>query len=73
MTYKLTLETRRRLAANKRRRYWANQSERLSRINQARAQRGAPQIASLDEIGVRRRPDTWGRDDRGRFVPDRRV
>lgn len=51
MTFALSLETRRRLAAGKRRRYWASPDERLKRINAARAYRGAPPISSLDEMG----------------------
>ena len=69
MTYALPISTRRRLAADKRRRYWANPAERLKRINEARKQRGAPMIASLDEMGDpkagRRNAQ---RDDAGRFV-----
>lgn len=51
MTFKLPLETRMRLAADKRRRYWASDAERLKRINEARAFRGAGLIESLDQMG----------------------
>lgn len=69
MTFALPLETRRRLAAAKRRRYWSNPDERLQRINEARKQRGAPLIASLDEMGSQGglRPG-HKRDDAGRFA-----
>lgn len=69
MTYILPLETRRRLAAGKRRRYWSNPEERLKRINMARAYRGAPLLNSLDEMvdpktGRMNAP----RDEKGRFA-----
>lgn len=69
MTFALSLATRRRLAADKRRRYWADPAERLKRINLARAQRGAPMINSLDEMGDPRagRVNAPRRDD-GRFA-----
>lgn len=50
MTYKLDLHTRRRLAADKRRRYWQNPEERLRCINAARRYRGLPAVTSLDEV-----------------------
>lgn len=53
MTFKLTLHDRRRYAAAKRQRYWSNQSERLNRINEARARRGMPLVASLDDVETR--------------------
>ncbi len=53
MTFALPLATRRRLAAGKRRRYWTNPAERLKRVNEARARRGLPTVASLDEIETR--------------------
>lgn len=69
MTYALPLATRRRLAADKRRRYWSNAAERLKRINEARAQRGSPPISSLDEMGSQGglRPG-HKRDESGRFA-----
>lgn len=67
MTFALPLSTRRRLAADKRRRYWANPDERLKRINKARAHRGAPLIKSLDEMGRSGNP-TGRRDENGRYA-----
>lgn len=69
MAYVLPLEKRRRLAGDKRRRYWANPDERLKRINEARKYRGADPINSLDEMGdprLGRRGADRGSD--GRFV-----
>ena len=69
MTYALPLSTRRRLAADKRRRYWANPAERLKRINEARRYRGKPPIASLDEMGDPKAGRRGAaRDDHGRFA-----
>lgn len=69
MTYAMPLSTRRRLAADKRRRYWENPAERLKLINKARNQRGAPPITSLDEMGDPKagRRDAE-RDEAGRFA-----
>lgn len=67
MTYVLPLETRRRLAAGKRRRYWSNPEERLKRINMARAYRGAPLLSSLDEMVKSGRVNA-PRDEKGRFA-----
>lgn len=69
MTYALPLSKRRRFAADKRRRYWSNPDERLKRINEARARRGTPPIASLDEMGSQGglRPG-HKRDEHGRFA-----
>lgn len=69
MTYALPLATRRRLAADKRRRYWANPDERLKRINEARKFRGVPPIASLDEMGDPKAGRRGAaRDESGRFA-----
>lgn len=68
--FKLPLHDRQRLAADKRRRYWSDPHERLKRINLARRYRGAPEIASLSEIGKRRPIETRNRERSGRFAPD---
>ena len=53
MTYKLPLSERRRYAQNKRDQYVRDPAYRLKRINGARRQRGAPEIASLSETTLR--------------------
>ncbi len=69
MTFALPLAERRRHARNKRALYWRDPEYRLARINDSRRQRGAPPIASLDDMG----DPTAGRrgaarDAKGRFV-----
>lgn len=69
MTFSLPLAERRRHARNKRALYWRDPEYRLARINDSRRQRGAPPIASLDEMG----DPTAGRrgaarDAKGRFA-----
>lgn len=69
MTYALPLSKRRRLAADKRRRYWSNPDERLKGINKARKYRGKPPIASLDEMGDPKAGRRGApRDEHGRFA-----
>jgi hypothetical protein len=70
MMFKLPLRDRQRLAADKRRRYWADPDERLKRINEARRFRGAPELRSLAEIGQPSRTAPRRRDEHGRFAPD---
>lgn len=53
MRFKLSLRDRRRFAQNKRDRYHGDPAYRLTRINEARRQRGAPEIASLSEARLR--------------------
>jgi len=69
VTFALPLATRRRIAETRKRRYHSDPAYRLERINGARAYRGAPQIASLDEMGdpkAGRR--NAARDRSGRFA-----
>lgn len=67
--FKLSLEQRQRFARNKRNRYWRNPQVRLARINDERAKRGSPPIASLEEVGTRSVPASMrSRDAIGRFV-----
>ncbi|ODU22747.1 MAG: hypothetical protein ABS87_00855 [Sphingomonas sp. SCN 67-18] len=72
MTYKLSLATRQRMAANKQRRYWSDPETRLNVINRARTYRGAPTIETLDDLGKRRPAESRRRDGAGRFAPDAR-
>lgn len=69
MTYALPLRERRRHARNKRERYSRDPEYRLARINDSRARRGAPPIATLADMGNPRdgRRNAL-RDERGRFI-----
>jgi hypothetical protein len=67
MTYALPLATRRRIAQRRNARYRTDPDYRLKRINDARAQRGASPIASLDELGRSGNP-TGRRDQHGRYA-----
>lgn len=73
MSYKLPLHDRRRLAADKKRRYWASEDERLKRINEARRYRGSPLLSSLEEVGKPSRTSPRRRDDSGRFAHDEEM
>ena len=69
-TFAMPLSKRLRVAARRRDRYRTDNAYRLHCINHARAQRGAPPIASLDQMGDRKRGRVGAeRGPDGRYLP----
>lgn len=69
MTYRLPLSHRLRASSTRLARYWSDPEYRLARINDTRAARGKPPVASLDDIGDPKAGRTDARrDSKGRFT-----